>query len=35
VKVSVPKSVLFTIGYEGRELAELIAMLSSKRITRA
>jgi uncharacterized protein (DUF488 family) len=28
------RGALFTIGYEGRELAELIAMLSAKRIDR-
>jgi uncharacterized protein (DUF488 family) len=28
------RSALFTIGYEGRQLDELIAMLSAKRITR-
>jgi uncharacterized protein (DUF488 family) len=28
------RSALFTIGYEGRELAELIAILSSKRVSR-
>jgi uncharacterized protein (DUF488 family) len=28
------RSALFTIGYEGRELAELIAILSAKRIDR-
>jgi uncharacterized protein (DUF488 family) len=29
-----PRSALFTIGYEGRELDELIAMLHAKRIDR-
>jgi uncharacterized protein (DUF488 family) len=28
------RSALFTIGYEGRELAELIAILSAKRVAR-